>query len=261
MKVVKLLSSLPATVRAWAENQLRLRETPSHESDIEIRKRIKRLVSWDDLSESWHSIGRLESKHEAFTALEVAYRAVAAPSHWKSINKSRRSDVERGLSQTSEAAYKLATLLYENRENLRYWVHPELDTAELLQKAAAASDNPLVATLYETEVEVTVRRSLGLTIDCDLNPYFPRLHEVIYELSRSLKLAGKTEELLLRPTKSGDPNAGRTFTIRTLAHYFRSTTSKPYHKVVAALAYAAFDGDEEITEGLVTQLTRDLAKK
>ena len=257
MKTIKLLPSLPPKVRDWAENLLRC-PVPSRPSDVEIRKRIERLATWDDLSDCWQQICVLEAKHPQFDALEVACRAVAAPSHWKSINKARRSEVERNVSQISKAANKLAGLLSEHRDNLRYWVGADLDTAELLRKAAAASSEPLVVALYEIEVETTLQKNIRLQIDHDLDTYFPRLHEFVYEISKSLKLADQTEELLLRPTRPGDSNACRTYTTRVLSHYFITATLEPHHKEVAAIAYVIFDGDEAINDNLVRENTKDL---
>lgn len=257
MKPIKLLPSLPPKVRDWAENLLR-RPVPSRPSDLEIRNRIERLATWPDLSDCWAKLGTLETKYPQFNALEVAYRAVGAPSHWKTINKARRSEVERDLSKISKAANKLAGLLSEHRDNLRYWVGSDLDTAALLRNAAEASSEPLVVALYETEVETTLRNNIHLQIDHDLDTYFPRLHEFVYEISKSLKLADETEELLLRPTRSGDSNARRTYTIRVLSHYFLTTTLEPHHKEVATIAYVIFEGDESINDTLVRENTRDL---
>lgn len=258
MTIYRPLPSLPPQVKAWAEDQLRLRPSNGNAIDQEVRNRIVRLTSWESNRTCWQTIGQMEAKSPSFSALEVVYRAVAAPSQWKTVSKTRRSDLDSKLVQISDTARKLANLLAANRDDIRYWVGSEIETAALLRKAATVGSEPLVAALYEIDVEATLRNSNPLHIDADLDQYFPRLHEVIGQLARSLHTAAEAEELMLRPTKPGDPNASRTYTIRVLSHYIRTTTNKPAHSVVAALVSSVLD-DQEITDNLVSKLTRDLA--
>lgn len=258
MTIYSPLTSLPHKVKIWAEDQLRLRPSKGDATGQEIRGRIERLTSWESNRICWKTIDLMETRFPSFSALEVAYRAVAAPSNWNTVSKARQSDMATKLAQISGAAEKLASLLSANRNEIRCWVGADIETAALLRRAAANGSEPLVAALYEIDVETALRNSNSLSIDADLDQYFPRLHEFIGQLASSLHMAAETEELLLRPTKPGDTNASRTYTIRVLSHYFRTTTKKPAHSVVAALVSSVLD-DEDITDNLVSKLTRDLA--
>jgi hypothetical protein len=252
MMPTNILPEVPATVVAWATNQIRRCGGQSDAISQAIATRITNLVTYPDMKRAWVAIVELEKSHTAFSAVEFSIKAVEAPSFWNQVGKERRSTVSTITEQIAENAEKIASLLEKHRSLLKYWVGDGIDTANVLRTAALGSGDPTVNSIYPDEVQEYID-------DAALGRYFPNMVEVMRAFSMTIRQIVEKEELSLRPTKPQDKNASRTYSIKVLSSYLLVTTQSPNRAIVAATINSVFDDpDSPVDENLVAKLTEEI---
>ena len=224
----------------------------------------QRLISNLEMEYVWKEVmsieAALESQCEYAEANEIfSYeffqRTCLLRQQWKRMSKTPTKVLENKIKKIRIMANELATELKSSEEEIFMFHQIHLGLWKYIVKSATENDTSR-ALNFDQRIK---QFHSELFAQSDYEYLSPDLVFALMSFAAELANPTRTEARYIRPTKTNDKNAERTFCVRSLASFFLEKTGRPRFDIVAPTVSTVLDLDDGgLSPDHASKLARDI---
>lgn len=228
----QILSTVPADVRAIAEDRARLEKQDPAYPAIALR-----LVSYRDMNGTW----ALVSQHKRPDLPTIFFDLVLRlRTKWQNQPKAPTRELEANVERIASLASALAAALAAHDAEIDLILGQPLTFHHVMVGAREIRNEAMHGSQPRRGLTYALRNHLRPVHDRLRDPY-PTLPEFLESLAAELRPSRVSGALAIRPTRVADHNAERTWLVRWMTVFFQSRFGEPRFDLVAATVNTLLD--------------------